>query len=64
MITKDSNKKESKNDRSQNSKVGNTITNKHTSESQKRDLKEEQNKGNRKEKVDRKTVLSDLNEKK
>lgn len=64
--------KEKGNDRSQSSKVGKSESNKimdkidhdnskSVSDSQKRDLKDKQNKGNGKEKVDRKTVLSNLN---
>lgn len=61
MSTKESINKEAQNDTKQNSKVGNTLTKKYTTGSQKLNLKDEQNKGNGKEKVDRKTVLSDLN---
>lgn len=61
MSTKESINKEAQHDTKQNSKVGNTLTNKYTTGSQKLNLKDKQNKGNGKEKVDRKTVLSDLN---
>lgn len=61
MSTKESINKEAQYDTKQNSKVGNTLTNKYTTGSQKLNLKDKQNKGNGKEKVDRKTVLSDLN---
>lgn len=61
MNIKDSNKIKVPYDGKQNAKVGSTVTSKNSSESEISNLKDKQKKGNGKEKVDRKTVLSNLN---